>query len=169
LATKLAGVAQLEPSKLFGDFHQGNATEVVEVPGVNHATILYSQDAARTIVSWLDSVFGTKRTGGIMLSDPRLSAVIVALILFIALLIPVGRLSGSMTRAWPQLGDAGGWTGLLILVGPFVAAMPLVSMVPPVAFVPLEIGQEQLSLFAVAGLIMIGFLAITGRLARVQI
>ena len=36
-------------------------------------------------VGWLDNVFGTKRTGDIMLSDPRRPVVTIALFLFLLL------------------------------------------------------------------------------------
>src|SRR5208283_2798341 len=63
LASHLANVPQIELGKTYGDFANGSAVEAVRVPGVNHLTIMYSPEAATTIVKWLDSTFGTARSG----------------------------------------------------------------------------------------------------------
>ncbi len=161
LAAHLAGVAQVEPGKLYGDFAQGNAIEAVRVPGVDHAGIIFSPDAATTIVKWLDSTFGTTRSGAINVSEPRVKTARIALILFVLLLVPIGRLAGSIVPAWPE--DRAGvswWIGLLIVGVALIAAMPLISTATPAAFVELVIGDIQISWFWVAGLIAIIALAV---------
>src|SRR5260370_22078731 len=74
LARHLAEVPKIELGKTYGDFAQDNAVEAFRVPGVNHVTIIASPEAATTIVKWLDSTFGTARTGSIDLTDPRRGA-----------------------------------------------------------------------------------------------
>ena len=52
-----------------------------------------------------------------------------------------------------------GWIGLLILGGVLLAAMPLAAA-NPAWFVPVVVGDAQISWFGVAGLILVGVLAI---------
>src|SRR5258708_5238945 len=95
LATHLSNLPKIELGKTYGDFAQGNAVEAVRVPGVNHLTIITSPEAATTIVKWLDSTFGTARTGAIDLKDPRQRTQRLAFLIFQILLIPLGMLCGS--------------------------------------------------------------------------
>ena len=160
LAAHLASVPQIALGKTYGDFAQGSAVEALRVPGVNHLTILYSPEAATTIVKWLDSTFATNRTGAIDLTDPRRATAGFALLVFVILLVPLGILCGSMAPSWPtQPPGPSGWIGVLILGGALLAAMPLAAQ-NPASFVPLVIGAIQISWFAVAGLIILGVLVL---------
>src|SRR5258708_4775303 len=135
IAAHLAGVPKVEPGKLYGNFANGSAVEAVRIPGVDHAGIIYSTDAATTIVKWLDGTFATTRPGAINLSEPRLGAAKLALMLFVILLVPIGRLAGSMAPMWPE--DRAGvswWIGLLIVGGTLFPAMPLIAIGPPTSF-----------------------------------
>ena len=84
---------------------------IAEVPRVAHAGILHSAVAANDIIRWLDGITGTKRTGAIVLHDPRRATTAVALLLFLAVLIPFGRICGALAPAWERV-DGGGWLGL---------------------------------------------------------
>jgi len=160
LATHLADVPKIELGKTYGDFAQGSAVEAVRVAGVNHVTIITSPEAATTIVKWLDSTFGTPRTGAIELKDPRQRTQRLAMLLFQILLILLGMLCGSMVPRWTdERPGASGWIGLAILAGALFASMPLAAA-DPAAFVPVVIGDMEISWFAVAGLIMLGVLAL---------
>ncbi len=164
LASRLAGVAQIELGKTYGEFAQGSAVEAIRVPGVDHITIVYSAAAATAIVRWLDSTFGITRTGAIEVADARLGTAGLALLLFVILLVPMGRVCGSMAAYWAgERPGPSGWIGLLILGGALIAAMPLAAA-DPASFVPVVVGDIQLSWFAVAGLIMVGVLALSHRL-----
>ncbi len=155
IAAHLAGVSDAELGKTYGDFQQGTAVEAIEVPRVNHVQIVGSADATRTIVKWLDSAFGTARAGEVKVYEPRRSAALVVLLLFLVLLVPLGKLSGEIAGSWSE-GPAGigGWWGILILGGALLAAMPFVPMIVPAAFFPLVIGDTQVSWFMAAGLIL---------------
>ena len=160
LAAHLAGVPQIELGKIYGDFAQSNAVEAIQVPGVNHVTIMSSPEAATDIVKWLDSAYGTHRSGAIELKDPRRAVARLALLLFAILLVPLGRICGSIAPSWPQERPGpSAWIGLVMLVGALLAAMPLAAQ-NPAAFVPLVVGDLQISWFGVAGLIMIGAIAL---------
>ena len=161
LASYLAGAGQIELGKTYGDFAQGSAVEAVRMPGLDHITIVYSADAATTIVKWLDSTFGTTRTGAIQVADARMGAAGFTLLLFVILLVPMGRACGSMVTHWAgERPGPSGLIGLVILGGALIAAMPLAAS-DPAAFVPVVVGDIQLSWFLVAGLIMVGALALS--------
>jgi dienelactone hydrolase len=165
LTAHLAGVEQLDLGKVYGDFSQGNAVEAVSVPGVDHVQIVYSADAARTIVKWLDSTFATARTGAIDVGEPRLGTSELALLLFVILLVPIGRIAGSLAQPWEQRpAGASGWLGILIVGGALLAAMPTAALIPPLAFLEVVVGDVQISWFAAAGVILLGVLAIWKRL-----
>jgi hypothetical protein len=160
LATRLADVPQFELGKTYGDFTQGNAVEAVRVPGVDHVTIVSSPAAATTIVKWLDSSFGVARTGAIELKDARRLTARFALIVFVILLVPLGRVCGSMAASWAEdRPGPSGWIGLLIVGGALLASMPLAA-VNPASFVPIVVGDIQISWLMVAGLIMLGVLVL---------
>jgi dienelactone hydrolase len=164
LAAHLAGVPQIELGKTYGDFAQGTAIEAVRIPGVDHVKIVSSPKAAATIIAWLDGAFARQRTGALNLSDPRRAATGVALVLFLILLVPIGRTAGTFAGEWPERpAGRAGWIGIAIMGGTLVAAMPLVAMVPPATILSLAVGDSQVSLFAVAGLIMVTGLLWYGR------
>jgi dienelactone hydrolase len=164
LAAHLAGVPQIELDKTYGDFAQGTAIEAVRIAGVDHVQIVSSAAAAATIIRWLDRAFVKPRTGAINLAEPRRVASGVALALFLILLVPIGRIAGTLAGQWP-VREAGreGWIGVAIMAGALVAAMPLVAAVPPASVLSLVIGDSQVSWFAVAGLIMVAGLLWYGR------
>src|SRR5580704_9927923 len=61
LGAHLAGADKFELGKIYGDLTSGTAVEAIQVNGVNHLTIIWSAEAAQSIVRWLDSVCGVKR------------------------------------------------------------------------------------------------------------
>ncbi|MGB9381105.1 alpha/beta hydrolase [Candidatus Binatus sp.] len=158
VAAKLAGVQQAELGKVYGDADKGTAVEAIEVPRVAHAGILHSAVAANDIIRWLDGITGTKRTGAIVLHDPRRATTAVALLLFLAVLIPFGRICGALAPAWERV-DGGGWLGLGIVAGSLIAAIPLVATVSPAAFLSTEGGDELFSWLGVAGVILLAIFA----------
>jgi dienelactone hydrolase len=161
LASHLANVPQIELGKVYGDFTQGNAVEAIRVPGVDHITIVNSPAATAAIVKWLDSTFGTARTTPIEVKDARRGAARFALLMFVFLLVPLGFVCGSMVPGWAEERPGpSGWVGLLILGGALLAAMPFAAA-NPAAFVPIVVGNIQISWFMVAGLIMLGVIALS--------
>lgn len=161
LAGHLAGVDQPELGKTYGDPAQGTAVEAVQLPGLNHVTILSSDETATKIVKWLDSACGVARTGEITLVDPRPRMARLASILLLLLLIPIGRIAGHLATKWPERADTrDGWIGLAILAGALIAVMPLVANDEPAAFLSLVIGSGEVSWMAAAGIIAIAVLAL---------
>jgi dienelactone hydrolase len=165
LAAHLAGEPHADLGRIYGDFQRGNAVEALRVPDVDHLQIVYSSEAATTIVEWLDHVFGTPRTDPIAVADPRLGASGLALGIFLVLLAVLGRACGSLAPRWPERsGAARGWVGLAVLSVASLAAMPLVAMILPASFVSLVVGDVQISWFAVTGLMLIAGLTLSNGL-----
>jgi len=157
----LAGVDKFELGKVYGDFANGTAVEAIQVHGVNHVTIIWSPDAAQSIVRWLDEVCGVKRTGDVNLVEPRLSLILICLPLFIFLLVPIGRECGGLTPAWERrsTGNAG-WVGLIALVIALFVAMALNANAPQATFFSIVEGHAMMSWLAIAGGMLIVLLAL---------
>jgi pimeloyl-ACP methyl ester carboxylesterase len=165
IATNWAGVPQIELGKTYGDFAQGTALEAVQVPNVNHVQIITSKDAATTIVKWLDRAFGTSRTADLVLSDPRRRFATIAGILFLILLVPIGRTAGWLATEWAERpAGTDRWLGLAILAAALLVVMPLVANDAPASFLSLVIGGAEVSWFGAAGIVTIATLLIWGRL-----
>ncbi len=161
LGARLAGTDKLELGTVHGDFASGNAVEALQVKGVNHVTIMWSADAAQSIVQWLDGATGTTRAGAPNLSEPRLTLILICLPLFILLLIPIGRVCGEMTRTWEHR-PAGriGWLGLVALAIALFAALVLNATAPQAIFLGIVEGHVMMSWLAIAGGLLIALLAV---------
>ncbi|HUA33327.1 MAG TPA: alpha/beta fold hydrolase [Candidatus Binataceae bacterium] len=165
IAEHLAGVSPIEAGKQYGDFAQGSAVEVVQMPGENHISIVTSRAVAMRIVRWVDGVFGTTRTSPINLHDARTRARNLAAVLFIFVLIVIGRVTGSIAPLWNERpAGAAGWIGVLTIAVALLAAMPLISTILPAGFFPMVVGDAQVSWLIAASVLAIGYLAIFGRL-----
>jgi dienelactone hydrolase len=163
-AANLAGVQPIALGKLYGDFVHGNAVEAIQMPGLNHVTILNSNRAAATIVKWLDSSLGAARTGDITLRDPRPRLANIASWLLLILLIPIGRIAGSIASGWPERDVAGGWIGIAVLAAALIVAMPLVASNSPAAFLSLIVADSEVGWLGVAGVAAIAVLVLWKRL-----
>jgi dienelactone hydrolase len=161
LVERLGGDAQLGLTT--GDFRQGTAVRRVEVPGVDHATIIWSDLAFAEIAAWLDSAFGREPSGAPPLRDPR-GRVVALLAVLMALVLPgLGLLIGGLTPTSEHLPDAGRSLGLLMLAAVLVAAMPLVSLGKPGAILAIEIGDEVIVHFGLAGIALLVILHLRDR------
>ncbi|HUO05963.1 MAG TPA: alpha/beta fold hydrolase [Candidatus Binataceae bacterium] len=170
LAANLAGAAPIELAKVYGDFSKGDAVEAVQIPNVDHVQMIYSPEAAATIVRWLDSIFGTARQGAIDTADPRLGSLGIVLLLFLILLIPLGRVSGSIAPKWPI--SAAGWrtgVGFVFVAIAGFAAMPIAARIPAEWFLPIVVADVQVLWLAIAGLFMAAGLIHSQQLDRRQL
>jgi hypothetical protein len=154
----------------------------VEIPGVDHLTILYSEAAAREIALWLERVFavGTggvaegrdaasigasdaaSRAAGADLEDPRLAATGVALAAYLVLIAGVGLAAGRLAPLWPLRGAGGGVTALCGLALASVAALPVLATGIPGRMLSIEVAEVIASQMALAGFFVLGALALAG-------
>ncbi len=155
LAASLAGVPEIEFGKIYGDFSQGNAVEAMEVPGVGHFEIIYSDVTARTIVQWLDHTFGIQRSKPIDLAEPRLASSAFAFAVFVIFLIWLGRLCGSLATKWPPHNDGrNGLVGIVFVGIGLVTAMALMRILWPSSLVSAFNGGGAVPWFAAGGVIL---------------
>lgn len=161
LGAHLAGVDQLELGKIHGDFANGSAVEAVQVKGVNHISIMYSAEAAQSIVQWLDGIYGIKRLAAPNLKEPRLNLILICLGLFMLLLIPIGRVTGGLSTRWEHR-EAGriGWLGLVALLAAMLIALALNATAPQAGFLSIVEGHVMISWLAIAGAMLIALLAV---------
>ncbi|MGH6631532.1 MAG: alpha/beta hydrolase, partial [Burkholderiales bacterium] len=142
IAAQIAGVSPVELGKTYGESAQGTAVQASELQGEDHVSIITSEPAARQMIAWLDSAFGTTRTTPVALSDPRRILAQIAGLVFLALLVPVGRIAGGFAPTWTRR-PAGveAWLSLVAVVVALLVAMPFVAVMPPAGFIPLEVAS----------------------------
>jgi dienelactone hydrolase len=156
VAAKLAGDGP-QPSlgETLGDLRQGTAVRRVEVPGADHATIIWSDFAFSEMVAWLDAAFERQSPSALAPTDPR-GRVVALLAVLMALVLPgLGLLLGSLTPTTEHLPDSKRGLGLLMLAGALVATMPLASLGSPGAVLSIEIGDVVLVHLALAGIALL--------------
>jgi len=153
LAGHLAGVDSAEDGKSYGDLAHGTAVRLEEVPGVNHLTIVFSTSAASRILQWLDAVFRVDRSSAPPsdLADPRLAPLAVAMAGALVLLAGVGFVCGRLAHGLEDRPARGGALGLALLAAGLLLAMAVLAVGVPAGFLSLEVGDVVVSLFAVAG------------------
>ena len=152
-----------------GDLATGTGVKVVEVPGRDHLTILYSEDAAREIVAWLDATFELERLTPLELDDPRLAAAALALLAFLALAAGLGGAAGRLAPAWSEEPLEGPLQAFLMLVLSLVAALPFGASESLAGVLAQEVTPEVVSFFLAAGLLLLGWLALRGRLGSARL
>ena len=153
LAGDLAGVDPAEDGKTYGDMAHGTAVRLEEVPGADHLTIIFSTSAASRILQWLDAVFRVDRSSAPPsdLSDPRLPPLAGAMAGALVLLAGVGWVCGRLAHGLEDRPARGGAAGLAMLAAGLLVAMTVLAVGVPAAFLSLEVGDVMVSLFAVAG------------------
>ncbi len=160
LGAHLAGADKIALGKVYGDVANGTAVEAIQVQSVDHARIIWSADAANSIVRWLDSVCGVKRAGDLNRAEPRLTLVLICMPLFIFFLIPIGRVCGKMAPVWERRPmDSTAWLGLIALAIALFVAMVLNANAPQAEFLSIFEGHVLISWLAIAGGLLIALLA----------
>jgi dienelactone hydrolase len=160
LAARLADVHEVGIGARYGDVSQGTGVRVVEIGGVDHATIVWSRAATDEIRAWLDEVFG-RPPGPPAGRDPRLLA---ALLSFASLLLALPGLGLVIGRLVPR-GDerpAAGAAGLAWVAAALVATLPLLAVDTPGSLLSIEVGDVIVSHLALAGLALMALLALRG-------
>jgi hypothetical protein len=137
---------------------------MVEVPGENHLSILWSDVAAREMLAWLDGICGVTRAAPVTLDDPRRRTAGVGLLLAVLLLAGIGQALGRLAPAPPPQPEAGGLGGLAALVVASLATMPLLATGSPFTFLGLDVGDVTIAHMTLTGVAWLGALALLGRL-----
>jgi hypothetical protein len=171
IAAKLAGTQRIELNKVYGDLKEGSAVEAIEVPGVDHIRILFSDAATSEILNWCDQLFGVTPPTTYDLSEPRIQTQFIVFISFIVLLFPLGYGVGTLAPSRERRLTVGqvGWISLLGLAAALGAALPLVSTYVPAHFLAIDTGDVLISWLSLAGLGIIAALALTDGLGWVKL
>jgi dienelactone hydrolase len=162
LAARLAGVDSAKDGERYGDFATREAVRVLEIPGNDHSTILWSKVAAREILAWLDASFGVKRTSELELSEPRALPALLAGLLLPLVLVAVGLAVGALAPPWRPRRDGASASGLAALAAGLLLAMPLVAVAPLASFLAMDVADVLGALLFYAGLLLCGALALRG-------
>jgi dienelactone hydrolase len=173
VGARLAGLERLVLDRLYGDRARGTAVRITEVDGTDHVTILYSREAARRIVAWLDESVGPfpdgRRPPG---GDGRLIWVALGLLSALVLVFGATRLLGDSLppSASPPRPASGPSTPLLELVGGHAIAVVGLAAFDPEAgggtlsVLPVRAGEELAAFFLLSGLGFLSLLLIRGAL-----
>jgi dienelactone hydrolase len=161
LAARLAGVPSAANGERYGDFATREAVRVLEMPGNDHSTILWSKAATREILGWLDASFGVKRSGELELAEPRAAPLLLAGLALPLALVGVGLAVGGLAPAWPRRA-ASAPAGLVGLAAGFLLALPLVAVTPLASFLAMDVAEVLGALLFYAGLLLCAGLALRG-------
>jgi len=164
LAAQLAGVDSAADRETYGDLAHGEAVRLEEVPGVNHLSIVFSPSAGSRIVQWLDGVFRLDRPSAPPsdLADPRLAPFAVAMSGALVLLAGVGFACGRLAPGLAARPARGAGLGFVSLGAGLLVAMAVLSVGVPARFLSLEVGDVVVSLFAIAGGLLLCASALRG-------
>jgi alpha-beta hydrolase superfamily lysophospholipase len=171
LGARISGLARLVLDRTYRDPRRGEAIRLSEVPGSSHLRILFSSEATRRILDWLDATLGPGRAGG---GDPLAGGVgWLAALGTVATLVLLWGLPAALAPAFPRadlreidapLGRLGLLLAALVGATALVSGSAAVSGGGPLGFVPIVVGREGAALFAVSGLLLCLVLARRGAL-----
>lgn len=142
-----------KPQTTYGDFADGSARRYALASGVEHVSVLYSQDALREAVQWLDQTFErtTNANAENIFVDTR--GPWLAL-LFTGLIVLAKPLAMVLPRAAnAPIGSGLPWRQLLpVVIGPTLLT-PLLLWKMPTDFLPILVGDYLAVHFAVYGVL----------------
>ena len=151
--TRLTGGQWVAGGPPMGDRAAGTARDLVEIPGHDHVSILFSDDAARHIVEWLRGTWDLEAktfvpTPGSVTRD-GLVAIASGLFLFFPL---VGFLGAGLLRLRPPPGAPRPGAIVMTAIATIVAGVVLFAGVP-LSFLPFAAGNQLQSFYLIAGAI----------------
>lgn len=154
LAALRAAYPEGATDNIYGDPSIGTARRLVNVPVVEHISILFSQVTYRKTVRWLDAVFSPEMITRQPVTDSRIGWVGL---LFLAALMGFYPLSAALLR-----NKQSGSTPLvptrpiLIIAVSLIAAVlsPVLLLVIPINWVPLTVGNYVAAYFLISGLML---------------
>jgi len=155
LAARLARPETLEPGRTYGRPQRHDAVRLHEVAGTNHQTIVWSEEAVRESLAWLDAAFGVERLPRPTPEDPRVTPLVLLGIAFLLVLPGLGLLAGRLVPyagIWP---GEGRMLGLATVAAAFALTMPLLATGIPGAILSVEVGDSMVSHFALAGITLL--------------
>jgi pimeloyl-ACP methyl ester carboxylesterase len=171
LGARLAGLERLVLDRTYGDPRRGEAVRLVEIAGVNHWTILYSAEAARQTLAWLDLAMGESGAAPDVATDRRLAWSALGGVAFLVLLSGLASSLAPLIPRQPLPGGDAPLKRLGVYALALVAALLLLSasdsftLTDPARFLPLIGARDLLAFFATSGTLILVWLARRGDLA----
>jgi dienelactone hydrolase len=161
---RIVGMAAEGPARervTYGDVARGDGRRFVLAAGAEHIGVLYSRDALRETVGWMNETFGRHEAGFIDRRGKWLALLFLGLV---ALAFPASRLL-PVVSATP-LGASLGWRRLApVAIAPAILT-PLILWKIPTDFLPILLGDYLVVHFLVYGLLTLAGLWLFGGLRR---
>jgi len=156
----IVGMAAGGPARervTYGDVSRGDGRRFVLAPGAEHIGVLYSRDALRETVGWMNETFGRHEAGFVDRRGKWLALLFLGLV---GLAFPASRLL-PVVSATP-LGAGLGWRRLApVAIAPAILT-PLILWKIPTDFLPILLGDYLVVHFLVYGLLTFAGLWLTG-------
>ncbi len=157
---ELAELERLVLDQAYGDIERGTAVRLTEVGGVDHVTILYSDEAARRMVEWLRQTVGSGAPPAGSSWDARFLWSFLGMIASVVLFWPlVSLLAPLASRIEPPEVDPLRGLGLLLasMVGAVIVlgASDLLAARGPLGFMPILVASDLTAFFMLSGLVML--------------
>src|SRR5262245_1123879 len=155
LVARLAGVERAEPGQAYGNVAEGTAVELAVVPGADHLSIVWRGDSVREIAAWLDGAFGRTSRAAEVARDPRIPALLLMALAFVAVLPGLGLLVAWLAprAAERPAGSRARALGLVALA--LALAMPLLATGTPAEIVSAEVLDDVVAQLALAGVALL--------------
>jgi dienelactone hydrolase len=192
LAAARAGLPVVQRARTYGDIADRTAIRAVEMPGVDHVTILYSAAAADEIIRWLAVTLGPgtepSAAGSVaassaadlpsVVASPTESAIDARLILGLVGLVAAGvacfGLGPALALLIPKVSAASRSPSMVRSLCLLLAALSVGLLVSggsdpmgssgPMAFMPLLVGRDALGYLFVSGVALCAVLLARGML-----
>jgi dienelactone hydrolase len=153
LAARLAGVDALAEGQVAGRFANGTAVAHERVPGVDHITIVLSENTTRRIVSWLDRIYGFERSSQLLQTDPRLTTAGLALLALLLVLPGLGLAVGHIAPPAQASDESSPALELALFALSLLIALPFIAAGSPFPLISLELADLVVVHLAIAGCI----------------
>ncbi|MFN0219191.1 MAG: alpha/beta hydrolase [Hyphomicrobium sp.] len=141
----------LAERRTYGDFAAGTARRFAFARGVEHVSVLYSRDALREALAWLDAAFARPAAASGAFIDARGAWLALLIFGLIALAQPLSEL---LPQASPTPAGAGLEWGELWPVAVLPAILtPLLLWKAPTNFLPILVGDYLAAHFALYGVL----------------
>jgi dienelactone hydrolase len=161
---RIVGMAAAGPALqriTYGDMAQGDGRRLVLADGAEHIGVLYSRDALREIVTWMNETFGRHESGFVDRRGKWLALLFVGLV---SLAFPASRLAPALSTR--LLGAGLGWRRLApVAIVPAILT-PLILWKLPTDFLPILLGDYLVVHFALYGLLTVIGLWLSGGLKQ---
>jgi pimeloyl-ACP methyl ester carboxylesterase len=148
---RIIGMAASGPARervTYGDLAQGSGRRFVLAAGAEHIGVLYSADALRETIAWMNETFGRQEAGFIDRRGKWLGLLILGLV---ALAYPASRLLPIVSLT--PLGAGLGWRRLApVAIAPAILT-PLILWKLPTDFLPILLGDYLVVHFLLFGIL----------------